>query len=136
MTFQKVANFNVISLKRVEWQPKFYIILLTHPNSYFLPIWRDRSPKKYYSFDCDENLQTHVKSKIKWGNRHVLFSILFMENELFTENIKKGVCGNETNGQLIRISIGAEFRALQNYREFFFEIHFSFRVIQFFFQKI
>ena len=27
----------------------------------------------YYSFDCDENLPTHGKSKIKWGNGHELF---------------------------------------------------------------
>ena len=39
------------------------------------------------------------------------FSIFFIENELFTENVKKGVRGNEPNGrtvqptQLIRISI-------------------------------
>ena len=27
----------------------------------------------YYSFDCDENLHTHVKSKMKWGNSHDFF---------------------------------------------------------------
>ena len=65
------------------------------------------------------------------------FSIFFIENELFTENVKNGVRGNEPNGrtvqptQLILISIEAEFCALQNYREFFFEFHFSFRVIPF-----
>ena len=49
-------------------------------------------PKKnlYYSFDRDENLHTYVKSKIKWGNCPELFSIFFIENELFTENVKKG----------------------------------------------
>ena len=73
-----------------------------------------------------------MKSKIKWGNRHELFSIFFMENELFTENVKKGVRGNEPHGrtvqhtQLIRISFLAEFRALQNYREFFFRFSFYF----------
>ena len=51
-----------------------------------------------------------------------LFSIFFIENESFKENVKKGVRGNEPNGrtvqptQLIRISIEAEFCALQNYR--------------------
>ena len=98
-------------------------------------------PKKKnlcYLFDCDENLHTYVKSKIKWGNRHELFSIFSIENELFTENVKKGVRGNECSGrtvqptQLIRISVEAEFRALQSYTEFFFfEFHFSFRVIPF-----
>ena len=84
-------------------------------------------PKKnvYYSFNCDENMQTHVNSKIKWGNRHELCSIFFIENELFTENVKKWVRGNEPNGrtvqpiELILISIETEFRALQNYRVFF-----------------
>ena len=41
----------------------------------------------YYSFDCDENLYTYVKSKMKWGNRHELYSIFVIENELFTENV-------------------------------------------------
>ena len=46
-----------------------------------------RSKKKNlsYSFNCDENLHTHVKSKIKWNNRHELLSIFFIENELSTE---------------------------------------------------
>ena len=54
------------------------------------------------------------------------FSIFFIENELFTGNVKEGAGGNEPNGrtvqpaQLIRVSIEAEFRALQNYRDFFF----------------
>ena len=80
----------------------------------------------YYSFDCDENWHTYIKSKLKWGNRHELFfSIFFIENELFTQNIKKGVRGNEPNGrtiqptQLIFISIEAEFCDLQNNKEFF-----------------
>ena len=51
-------------------------------------------PKKkknlYYSFDRDENLHTYVKSKIKLGKCWELFSILFIKNELFTENVKKG----------------------------------------------
>ena len=78
---------------------------------------------------------------MEWGNRHETFSIFFIENELFIENVNKGGRGNEPNGravlpeQLIPISIEAEFRALQNYREFFFEFHFSFRTIHFFFQK-
>ena len=47
-----------------------------------------------------------------------------MENELFIENVKKAVRGNEPNGQtvqptnLILISIEAELCALQYYREF------------------
>ena len=54
------------------------------------------------------------------------FYIFFIENELFTENVKKGVRGNKPNGrsvqptQLILISIEGEFSALQNYTEFFF----------------
>ena len=52
----------------------------------------DRTPQKnlYESFDWDENLHTYVKSKIKWNNRHKLFFILLIENELFTENVRKG----------------------------------------------
>ena len=54
------------------------------------------------------------------------FSILFIGNDLFAENVKKGVRGNEPNGrtvqptQFILISIEAEFCALQDCREFFF----------------
>ena len=74
----------------------------------------------YSSFDSDENLYTNVKSKIKWGNWHELFSISLIENELFTENVKKGVRVSTVQPtQLILISIEAEFCALQNYREFF-----------------
>ena len=49
------------------------------------------SPKKnlYYSFDCDENLHIYAKSKINWGNCLELFSISFIENEMFTESVKK-----------------------------------------------
>ena len=78
---------------------------------------------------------------MKWVNRHELFSIFFIENELLTENVKKGFHGNESNGrmvqpkQLILTSVEAEFCALQNYGEFFFEFHFSFRVIYFFPEK-
>ena len=43
-----------------------------------------------YSFDSDETLRTYVKSRIKLGNFHEIFSIFFTENELFTENVKKG----------------------------------------------
>ena len=52
----------------------------------------------YYSFDSDKNLHTYVKTKIKWGNGHELFSIFFIEDELFTENVRKGVRGNEYLG--------------------------------------
>ena len=92
----------------------------------------------YCSFDCDEKFCTYVKSKTKWRNRHELFSIFFIENWLFTENVKKGVRGNEPNGrtvqpaQLTLIPLEVEFCALQNYRKFFFEFHFRFRVINFF----
>ena len=52
----------------------------------------DRTPKKnlYSSSNCDEKLNTHVKSKIKWGNCHERFSIFLKKNELFTENVKEG----------------------------------------------
>ena len=43
----------------------------------------------YYSLDRDENLRTYVKSKTKWGNSLEIFSIFFIANELFTENVKK-----------------------------------------------
>ena len=72
---------------------------------------------------------------MKWGNHHELFfSIFSIENELFTENVKKGVRCNKPNGrtvqptQLILIFIEADFRALQR---IFFEFHFSFWVILF-----
>ena len=67
---------------------------------------------------------------VGWGNCRELFSIFFIENVLFTENVKKGVRGYEPNGrmvqpkQLILISIEAEFCALKIYREFFFQISF------------
>ena len=71
-----------------------------------------------------------------------LFSIFFIENESFTENVKKGVPGNKPNGrtvqptQLILISIEAEFCDLQNYRVFFnlilvFELYIIFRKMHF-----
>ena len=78
--------------------------------------------KLYYLFDRDENLHTSVKLTTKWGNCQELFSILFIENELFTENLKNGIRSNEPNGrtvqltQLILLSIEAESCALQNYR--------------------
>ena len=62
---------------------------------------------------------------MKWGNCHELFSILFIEIELFIGNVKKGESGNEPNGrtvqptQLILISIEAKFCALQKYADFF-----------------
>ena len=58
----------------------------------------------------------------------IFFSIFFLVNELFTENVKKEVRGNKPNGrtvqptQLIIISIEAEICALQNYRKLFFRI--------------
>ena len=62
------------------------------------------------------------------------FSIFFIENELFSENVKKGVRSNEPNPNgrtaqpthVICISIEADFCALQNDRDFF-EFQFSFR---------
>ena len=102
-------------------------------------------PKKhlYYSFVCDENLHTYVKLKIKWGECHEFFLYFCIENELFTENVKKGVRGNEPKGQtvqttqLLLLSFEAEFCAQQNYSEFFFfEIYFSFRVIKFYSKKM
>ena len=101
----------------------------------------DRTPKKknlYYSFDCDGNLHMYVKLKLRWVNFHDFFSIFFIENVLFTENVKKGVRGNEPNDRTVQpthlrlISIEAEIHALQKYREFFFEFCFSFQVILFF----
>ena len=68
----------------------------------------------------------------------IFFSIFFIENQLFTENVKKGVRGNEPNGrtvqptQLILILTEAELCALQNYTKFYFEFPFSFRVTHFF----
>ena len=87
----------------------------------------------YYWFVSDDNLHTYAKSKIKWGNNHIFF-IFFIENELFTENVKRGsVVTNRMfelfNLHLIIISIEAEFRALHNYKEFsskfilVFEVH-------------
>ena len=52
--------------------------------------YRQNKKKLNYSLDSDENLHTYVKSNIKWGNRHKLFTIFFIENDLFTENVKKG----------------------------------------------
>ena len=75
------------------------------------------------------------------GNRHELLSIFLTENELFPENVQNRVRGNEPNGRtsqptnLILISIEAKFSALQNYREFFFDFHFSFRVSHEFSEK-
>ena len=34
---------------------------------------RPKQKNLHYLFDCDENLYTYVKSKIKWRNRHELF---------------------------------------------------------------
>ena len=64
------------------------------------------------------------------GNRHELFSIVFIENELFAENLKNEVLGNEPNSrtvqptQLTLTSTEAEMCALQTYTEFFFRISF------------
>ena len=71
---------------------------------------------------------------MKGGNRQEHFSIIFIENELFTENVKKGVRCNEPNGQtiwptqLLLLSIEAEFCALQNYREFFSNLNLVFEL--------
>ena len=88
---------------------------------------REPYPKKlHYSFDCDENLNIYVKLKLKRGNCPDFFTTLFIENQLLTENVKKGVRGNEPNGrtvqptQLTLISIEAKLCALKNYRVFFF----------------
>ena len=74
--------------------------------------------------------------------RHEIFFHFLHRNELFTENVKKGVRDNESNGrmvqpkQLILISIEAEFCALQTYRQFFFSnLILVFRVIHFFPEK-
>ena len=74
---------------------------------------------------------------MKWGNRHENFSIFFTGNELFTENVNKGVRCNKPNGrtvqptQLILMSIKAEFCALQKFHRVVFEFRFSFRVLLF-----
>ena len=75
-------------------------------------------------------MHTYVKSKLKWSNRHDFFSILFIENDLYIENVNMGVSVNEPNGrmvqptQLILITIEAEFCALLDFRKFFFRISF------------
>ena len=58
----------------------------------------------YYSFDSDENLYTFVELKIKSNRVTVMnfFSIFFIENELFTENVKKGVRSNEPNDRRVQ----------------------------------
>ena len=43
----------------------------------------------YYWSKYDENLSTDVKSENNWSNVYLLFLVLFIENELFTENGKK-----------------------------------------------
>ena len=53
------------------------------------------------SFNRDAKLHTYVKSKIKGGNRHELFSIFPIENQLFTENSKNKVRCNEPNGRMV-----------------------------------
>ena len=66
------------------------------------------------------------------------FPFFFIEIDLFTENVIKGLRGYEPSGwtvqltQLILISIEVEFLALQSYKEFFFELIFIFRVTHFF----
>ena len=49
------------------------------------------------------------------------FTIFLIENELFTENSKKGVRGNELNGRTVQPT-QLIFCALQNYRVFFYRI--------------
>ena len=55
-----------------------------------------------------------------------LFFIFFIENELFRDDIKKEVWGNEPNVRTVQPTqlIEAESCALQNYREFFFSFYF------------
>ena len=63
---------------------------------------RDRTPKTrkkvFFIRSIVMKICTHVKPKINWGNCPEIFSIFFIENELFTENLKEGVHGNEPNG--------------------------------------
>ena len=79
------------------------------------------------------NICTHMKNRKQNGVTVMnFFSIFFIENELFTEKVKKQVRDNEPNGrkvqptQLILISVKAGFSALQNNREFFFRKTFQF----------
>ena len=81
---------------------------------------------------------THIwKLKIKWGNGYELFSIFFVENGLFTENVKKGVRGNEPNGRTFNLHSLYSYQSKRNFvlyknRESFFNFHLSFGVIHFF----
>ena len=69
------------------------------------------------------------------------FFHFFVENELFTENVKKRVHRHEQNGwavqpkQLVLISVEAEFYALQNNREFFLNFILVFELYIFCFRK-
>ena len=78
--------------KKVPKNPIFFKVATAPQSTEKSKFWYKGTEKKnlYYSFDCDGNLHTYVKSKIKWGNYLELFSIFFIENELFTENVKRG----------------------------------------------
>ena len=65
--FLMLPRFNTV--QRAFTLPHFFSLLLVCPN---------------------KNLWTHVKSKNNWGNCRVLFLVFLIENELFTENGKKG----------------------------------------------
>ena len=85
-------------------------------------------PKKnlYYSFNCEEKLHTHVKSKIKWDNRHELFFHFLHRKPVIHRKSRKGVRGNECSGrkvkptQLISISVEAEFVLFKVTESFFY----------------
>ena len=83
-------NCQLLPSKYDARTPVFFILFLS------LSYVRLRGPSAqnnknlYYSFHRDENLHIYVKSKIKWGYHHELSSIFSIENELFTENLKKG----------------------------------------------
>ena len=55
-----------------------------------------QAKKNTIHFVSDENLPTYVKSN------HELFSIFFIENEFFTEKVKRGVRGYEPNGRTVQ----------------------------------
>ena len=110
-------------------------------------LWAARTPIKvtvqakknlYYSFDSEENVHTYVITKNKMGWRSWTSFHLLQRKRVIPRKRKKGVRVNELNGrtvqrtQLILTSIETEFCALQNYRQFFFELNFSFLIINFF----
>ena len=78
---------------KIFLRDNFYIIYIYIPNYLRICLYTGKgtvppnNKNLYYSLDRDDNLPRYVKSKIKWGNCHELFSIFFIENELFTENL-------------------------------------------------